>query len=238
MRRRMLVSKEVLMGMVPLVVIRRLYHRAGIQGNRRRALHGRNVTGRGGAAGLACDARWRATSATDRPGFGAARHACGNLPAQRWHNRGVSRPFPATVASANRSSRVAEGFLDQLMFPSGKRSSAHHESDSTSVVFAPTVYTTPIRATPISSGAMRLMSRRCTKTTLPIQVACPKPGANYFDALQHVPAVRRQRQPRTFAHQPVVNAFAERAKQSGARVVIGGRCRYRQWAASARPSSS
>ncbi len=38
-----------------------------------------------------------------------------------------SGPSPATVASANRFSRVAEGFLNQLMLPTGKRRSAEYE---------------------------------------------------------------------------------------------------------------
>ena len=58
----------------------------------------------------------------------------------------------------------------------------------------------------------------------------------YFDALQHVPAAdgsQRQRRP----HLPVINAFAERAKQRRHQTVVRDR-RRRTWAASARPFSS
>ena len=41
----------------------------------------------------------------------------------------------------------------------------------------------------------------------------------YFDALQHVPAVDGS-DARDVPHQPVINAFAERAKQGGTRVVL------------------
>ena len=44
-----------------------------------------------------------------------------------WHNAKVLRPFPATVASANRFSRVAEGYPNQLMLSEGKRRSAEYE---------------------------------------------------------------------------------------------------------------
>ncbi|WP_439113463.1 2-oxoglutarate dehydrogenase E1 component [Hydrogenophaga sp.] len=42
---------------------------------------------------------------------------------------------------------------------------------------------------------------------------------SYFDALQHVPAVDGS-DARDVPHQPVINAFAERAKQGGTKVVI------------------
>jgi 2-oxoglutarate dehydrogenase E1 component len=42
---------------------------------------------------------------------------------------------------------------------------------------------------------------------------------DYFDALQNVPAVDGSNA-RDVAHQPVVNAFAERAKQGGTRVIV------------------
>ncbi len=46
----------------------------------------------------------------------------------------------------------------------------------------------------------------------------PDSWREYFDALQHVPAVDGT-SARDVAHQPVINAFAERAKQGGTRVV-------------------
>ena len=42
---------------------------------------------------------------------------------------------------------------------------------------------------------------------------------DYFDALQHVPAVDGSSS-KDVAHQPVINAFAERAKQGVSRVVM------------------
>ena len=47
----------------------------------------------------------------------------------------------------------------------------------------------------------------------------PDTWRNYFDALQHVPAVDASNA-RDVPHLPVVNAFAERAKQGGTRVVV------------------
>jgi len=47
----------------------------------------------------------------------------------------------------------------------------------------------------------------------------PHMWRDYFDALQHVPAVDGSNA-RDVPHQPVVNAFAERAKQGGTRVVV------------------
>jgi len=47
----------------------------------------------------------------------------------------------------------------------------------------------------------------------------PDTWRQYFDALQHVPAVDGS-QARDVPHQPVINAFAERAKQGGTKVVL------------------
>ncbi len=47
----------------------------------------------------------------------------------------------------------------------------------------------------------------------------PDNWRDYFDALQHVPAVDGSNAKDT-AHQPVINAFAERAKQGGTKVVM------------------
>ncbi len=47
----------------------------------------------------------------------------------------------------------------------------------------------------------------------------PDTWRDYFDALQHVPAVDGSNAKDT-AHQPVINAFAERAKQGGTKVVM------------------
>ncbi len=47
----------------------------------------------------------------------------------------------------------------------------------------------------------------------------PDNWRGYFDALQHVPAVDGT-DARDVPHQPVINAFAERAKQGGTRVVV------------------
>ena len=47
----------------------------------------------------------------------------------------------------------------------------------------------------------------------------PDSWRDYFDALQHVPAVDGSNT-RDVAHQPVINAFAERAKQGTATVVM------------------
>ena len=48
----------------------------------------------------------------------------------------------------------------------------------------------------------------------------PDTWRDYFDALQHVPAVDGSNA-RDVPHQPVINAFAERAKQGGSRVLVG-----------------
>ncbi|OIP17523.1 MAG: 2-oxoglutarate dehydrogenase E1 component [Comamonadaceae bacterium CG_4_9_14_3_um_filter_60_33] len=47
----------------------------------------------------------------------------------------------------------------------------------------------------------------------------PDSWREYFDALQHVPAVDGSNA-RDVPHQPVINAFAERAKQGGTKVVV------------------
>ncbi len=47
----------------------------------------------------------------------------------------------------------------------------------------------------------------------------PDSWRDYFDALQHVPAVDGS-QAKDVPHQPVINAFAERAKMGGTRVVV------------------
>lgn len=47
----------------------------------------------------------------------------------------------------------------------------------------------------------------------------PDTWREYFDALQHVPAVDGSNA-RDVPHQPVINAFAERAKQGGTRVLV------------------
>jgi 2-oxoglutarate dehydrogenase E1 component len=47
----------------------------------------------------------------------------------------------------------------------------------------------------------------------------PDTWRSYFDALQHVPAVNGT-DARDVPHQPVINAFAERAKQGGTKVVV------------------
>jgi 2-oxoglutarate dehydrogenase E1 component len=47
----------------------------------------------------------------------------------------------------------------------------------------------------------------------------PESWRDYFDALQHVPAVDGS-DAKDVAHQPVINAFAERAKQGGTKVVV------------------
>jgi 2-oxoglutarate dehydrogenase E1 component len=51
----------------------------------------------------------------------------------------------------------------------------------------------------------------------------PDTWRQYFDALQHVPAVDGS-QSKDVAHLPVVNAFAERAKMGGTKVVMRPRC--------------
>ena len=47
----------------------------------------------------------------------------------------------------------------------------------------------------------------------------PDTWRDYFDALQHVPAVDGSNA-KDVPHQPVINAFAERAKQGGTKVVV------------------
>ena len=57
----------------------------------------------------------------------------------------------------------------------------------------------------------------------------------YFDALQHVPAVDGT-STKDVPHLPVINAFADRAKQGGTKVVMANA--DAKWAASARRCSS
>ena len=59
---------------------------------------------------------------------------------------------------------------------------------------------------------------RCMKTTLPILAACPTHGANILMRCSTYPLWMDQRQGRSAPS--VVNAFAERAKAGGTKVVV------------------
>jgi 2-oxoglutarate dehydrogenase E1 component len=63
----------------------------------------------------------------------------------------------------------------------------------------------------------------------------PDSWRDYFDALQHVPASDGSNA-KDVPHLPVVNAFAERAKQGGTKVVVASS--DQRWAASAPRCSS
>jgi 2-oxoglutarate dehydrogenase E1 component len=79
------------------------------------------------------------------------------------------------------------------------------------------------------------MSKRCTKNYLANPGSVPDTWREYFDALQHVPAVDGTN--KDVPHLPVINAFAERAKQGGTKVVVASGATPK-WAASAPPCSS
>jgi 2-oxoglutarate dehydrogenase E1 component len=64
---------------------------------------------------------------------------------------------------------------------------------------------------------MRPTSRRCTRTTWPIPAASPTTGASTSTPCRT--SRRRRQQAKDVPHLPVINAFAERAKQGGTRVV-------------------
>jgi 2-oxoglutarate dehydrogenase E1 component len=64
----------------------------------------------------------------------------------------------------------------------------------------------------------------------------PDSWRDYFDALQHVPAADGSNA-RDVPHLPVINAFAERAKPGGTRVVVAS-APTPKWGASAPRSSS
>lgn len=64
----------------------------------------------------------------------------------------------------------------------------------------------------------------------------PDSWREYFDALQHVPAVDGT-DAKDVPHQPVINAFAERAKQGGTKWSWPP-APTPSWAASAPPSSN
>ena len=63
----------------------------------------------------------------------------------------------------------------------------------------------------------------------------PETWREYFDALQHVPALDGS-QAKDVPHLPVINAFAERAKQGGTRVVMASA--DEQWGANAQRSNN
>jgi hypothetical protein len=140
-----------------------------------------------------------------------------------------SGPSLATVASANRSSRVAEGFLNQLMLPSGKRKSAEHER------FIESVYQAYQGNTYLFGGNAPYVEEMY-ENYLANPGSVPDNWRSYFDALQHVPAADGSK-PRTWRTCPVINAFAERAKQ-GTTKVVGPVAPTPNSAASAPPSSS
>src|SRR6476661_3519345 len=115
-----------------------------------------------------------------------------------------------TVASANRSSRVAEGFLNQLKFPAGEQK-VSAMSDQSSVY-------TAYRGNSYLFGGNAPYVEEMYENYLANPGSVPDTWREYFDALQHVPAADGSNA-KDVPHLPVINAFAERAKQGVSRVV-------------------
>jgi 2-oxoglutarate dehydrogenase E1 component len=121
---------------------------------------------------------------------------------------GPSQP----VASANRFSRDAEGFFTNLSFPEGGERSAQAMNETK------TVYTT-YEGNSYLFGGNAPYVEEMYENYLANPGSVPDSWRLYFDALQHVPAVDGSNA-RDVPHLPVINAFAERAKQGGTQVVV------------------
>ncbi len=91
-------------------------------------------------------------------------------------------------------------------------------SDSTPTGLTATVYQTYQNNTHLFGGNAPYVEEMY-ENYLSNPGSVPDNWRDYFDALQHVPAVDGSNAKDT-AHQPVINAFAERAKQGGTKVVM------------------
>ncbi len=121
---------------------------------------------------------------------------------------GPSQP----VASANRFSRDAEGFFTNLNLLKGGERSAYAMNETKSV------YTT-YEGNSYLFGGNAPYVEEMYENYLANPGSVPDSWRVYFDALQHVPAVDGSNA-RDVPHLPVINAFAERAKQGGTQVVV------------------
>src|SRR6476661_10764862 len=120
-------------------------------------------------------------------------------------------PSSPTVASANRSSRVAEGFLNQLKFPAGEQK-VSEMSDQSAIYSA-------YQGNSYLFGGNAPYVEEMYENYLANPGSVPDTWREYFDALQHVPAADGSNA-KDVPHLPVINAFAERAKQGGTKVVV------------------
>src|ERR1700757_4973618 len=129
--------------------------------------------------------------------------------------RPYSGPSPATVASANRFSRVAEGFLTNSCFLQGSEGQ-RIMSDSTAT--SSSVYSAYQGNTYLFGGNAPYVEEMY-ENYLSNPGSVPDNWRSYFDALQNVPATDGTNA-KDVPHLPVVNAFAERAKQGTTKVVV------------------
>ena len=123
----------------------------------------------------------------------------------------VKQALPnATVASANRFSRVAEGFHTTECFPE-ESGGPRNMSETTSVYQA-------YQGNTYLFGGNAPYVEEMYESYLANPATVPDSWREYFDALQHVPASDGS-DAKDVAHMPVISAFAERAKQGGTKVV-------------------
>src|SRR6185312_6949596 len=122
---------------------------------------------------------------------------------------------PATVASANRSSRVAGGNLTTTCFPQGNGGQRNMSEQLSMPASAYEAY----QGNTYLFGGNAPYVEELYENYLANPGSVPEHWRDYFDALQHVPAVDGSNA-RDVPHLPVVNAFAERAKQGQTRVVV------------------
>src|SRR6476620_946412 len=107
------------------------------------------------------------------------------------------------------------------MFPQGKRRSASMSSiPQTPASAAPSVYSAYQGNTYLFGGNAPYVEEMY-ENYLANPGSVPDNWREYFDALQHVPAADGSNA-RDVPHLPVINAFAQRAKQGGTRVVVAG----------------
>ncbi len=121
-------------------------------------------------------------------------------------------PSTATVASANRSSRVAEGFPNQLNAPSRGAESSEIMSETNNVY-------TAYNGNSYLFGGNAPYVEEMYENYLANPGSVPDNWREYFDNLQNVPAVDGT-DAKDVPHLPVINAFAERAKAGGTKVVM------------------
>ena len=112
----------------------------------------------------------------------------------------VKQALPnATVASANRFSRVAEGFHTTECFPK-ESGGSRNMSETTSVYQA-------YQGNTYLFGGNAPYVEEMYESYLANPATVPDSWREYFDALQHVPASDGS-DAKDVAHLPVINAFA------------------------------